>query len=116
MDPDGFFPLIVRGGSSLAMRYDGSVLTVRFHRAAVAAGEPSTFMRLPPGTGAWVDRPVNDAEPVVLRQEVSHGAAREIAAVLRNEVRFYRFICSNTNSGHFQVFRSEPAFALVPTE
>lgn len=116
MDPDGFFPLIVRGGRALAMRYDGSTLSVQFRRASVGAGDPSTYTRLPPGTGAWVDRPVNDAEPVVLRQEMTRDAAREVAAVLRNEVRFYRFICANTNSGHFQVFRSEPASALVTIE
>jgi len=36
--------------------------------------------------------------------------AAETIAVLRNEVRFWMFMCSNTNTGHFEVFRSEPAF------
>ena len=53
---------------------------------------------------------MNDAEPVVLKQQMNGTDAANISAVLRNEVRFWKFMCSNTNAGHFEVFRSEPAF------
>jgi hypothetical protein len=65
---------------------------------------------MPLGSAAWVDRPLNDAEPVLLKQQINETDAANIIAVLRNEVRFWKFMCSNTNAGHFEVFRSEPAF------
>ena len=50
MDPPGWFPLIVRGGRGANATYDGGTLTVRFGKASVAAGDPTTY----PGTGeAW---------------------------------------------------------------
>jgi hypothetical protein len=65
---------------------------------------------MPTGSAAWVDRPVNDAEPFVLKQQMDETDAAETIAVLSNDVRFWNFRCSNTNTGHFEVFRSEPAF------
>jgi hypothetical protein len=65
---------------------------------------------MPSGSAAWVDRPVNDAEPSVLKQQMSRTEAEDVAGVLRNSERFWMFLCSNTNSGFFQVFRSEQAF------
>ncbi|MCA1680887.1 MAG: hypothetical protein LC777_19045 [Actinobacteria bacterium] len=53
---------------------------------------------------------MNDAEPSVVKQQMNETDAAETIAVLRNDVRFWKFVCSNTNTGHFQVFRSEPAF------
>ena len=113
MDPPGFFPLIVRGGRGVTARHDGATLTVQFRKARTGAGDPSTYNRLPPGSAAWVDRPLNDAEPFVLRQQMDASNAAEVAAVLRNEVRFWMFLCANTNAGHFDVHRSEAAFASV---
>jgi hypothetical protein len=107
------FPLIVRGGGGLNPTYDGSTLTVRYRKAAVAAGNPMTYMRMPPGSAAWVDRPLNDAEPSVLLQQMNENDATSAIGTLRNEVRFWIFVCRNTNAGHFEVFRSEPAFAQV---
>jgi hypothetical protein len=110
MDPPGFFPLIVRGGQGVTGAHDGGTLTVRFRKSRVAAGDPTTYGRLPPGSAAWVDRPVNDAEPSVLKQQMNQADAANTIAVLRNSERFWMFLCSNTNAGFFEVFRSEPAF------
>jgi hypothetical protein len=110
MDPAGFFPLIVRGGQGVTASHDGSTLTLQFHKSPVAAGDPATYGRMPHGSGAWVDRPVNDAEPSVLKQQMNRSDAESVAGVLRINDRFWMFMCSNTNAGFFEVFRSEPAF------
>lgn len=105
--------MIVRGGRGVAATHDGSTLTVQFRKSSVAAGDPTTYGRMPPGSGAWVDRPVNDAEPFVLRQQMSGTDAANAIGVLRNSERFWMFLSSNTNNGFFEVFRSEPAFKRV---
>ena len=110
MDPEGFFPLIVRGGHGVDATHDGGTLTVEFRKSPVAAGDPTTYGRVPRGSAAWVDRPLNDDEPFVLKQQMNETDAAETIAVLSNDVRFWNFLCSNTNTGHFEVFRSEPAF------
>ena len=112
-DPPGFFPLIVRGGRGVAATHDGGTLTVQFRKSRVAAGKPTTYNRMPVGSAAWVDRPLNDAEPFAVKQQMDETKAAETIAVLRNDARFWKFVCSNTNTGHFEVFRSEPAFAEV---
>ena len=68
--------------------YDGGTLTVRFRKAGVAAGDPATYNRMPLGSAAWVDRPLNDAEPSVLLQQMNPDDAASAIGVLRNEVRF----------------------------
>src|SRR5829696_8631738 len=113
MDPPGWFPLIVRGGTGLAARYDGGTLIVQFRKSPVAAGNPRTYGRMPLGSGAWLDRPVNDAEPSVLMQQMDRDAASSARTVLRSGERFWKFICRNTNAGHFEVLRSEPDFKQV---
>ena len=113
MDPEGFFPLIVRGGRGIKASYDGSTLAIQFGKSRVAAGEPETYGRMPHGSAAWVDRPLNDAEPFVVKQRMSRSDAESAAAVLRLGDRFWKFVCSNTNNGHFDTFRSEPAFMRV---
>ena len=113
MDPPGFFPLIVRGGQGISATHDGSALTLRFRKSSIAAGEPSTFGRMPLGSAAWVDRPLNDAEPSTLKQQMSRDDAASIAGVLRNGERFWKFLASNTNAGFFQVSRSEPTAKQV---
>jgi hypothetical protein len=113
MDPAGFFPLIVRGGRGIASEYDGATLTVQFRKSPVAAGDPTTYGRMPHGSAAWVDRPVNDAEPSMLKQQMDQTNATSAIEVLRIADRFWMFLCSNTNAGFFEVFRSEPAFMQV---
>ena len=39
--------------------------------------------------------------------------AASAISVLRINDRFWKFLCRNTNAGHFEVFRSEPAFMQV---
>jgi hypothetical protein len=111
-DPPGWFPLIVRGGGGLSVTYQGGTLTVRFRKSPVAAGPPARYDRMPSGSGAWVDRPVNDAEPDVLMQQMSQNAASNARSVLRNDGRFWQFVCRNTNVGHFEVLRSEAVHIL----
>ena len=113
MDPPGWFPLIVRGGRGVSAQFGNGTLTVRFRKAPVGAGDPTTYGRMPFGSGAWVDRPVNDAEPSVLKQQMNDGDAASAIAVLRINDRFWKFVCRNTNVGHFEVLRSEPAFMQV---
>jgi hypothetical protein len=43
---------------------------------------------MPLGSAAWVDRPLNDAEPSVLLQQMNPDDAASAIGVLRNEVRF----------------------------
>jgi hypothetical protein len=110
MDPPGWFPLIVRGGQGVAAGFDGSTLTVEFRKSPVAAGNPSTYHNMPVGSAAWVDRPLNGAEPFALQQQTNGSDAQSVIGVLRLSERFWMFVCRNTNTGHFEVLRSEPAF------
>lgn len=116
MDPPGWFPLIVRGGQGVTAAYDGSTLTVQFRKAPVAVGSPTTYRNMPFGSAAWVDRPLNDAEPSVLQQQMNGTDAESAIEVLRINDRFWKFVCRNTNTGHFEVLRSEPAFMEVPID
>ena len=111
MDPPGNFSLIVRGGRGANLTYDDGTLSVHFGKSPVAAGEPTTYGRMPAGSAAWVDRPVNDAEPSVVRQQMPLDQANEVNGVLRNNVGFWKFVCHNTNAGHLEAVRSERAFA-----
>ncbi len=113
MDPPGWFPLIVRGGGGVSATYDGGTLTVRFRKAPVAAGNPGTYGRMPLGSAAWLDRPLNDAEPSILQQQLGRDDAASVIGVLGINDRFWKFVCRNTNAGHFEVLRSEPAFMQV---
>ena len=115
-DPPGYFPLIVRGGPSLTRTFADNVLTLQFQKSRVAAGDPRTYMRMPVASAAWVDRPLNKAEPFVLKQRANQELARTIIAALSNKVRFWKFLCRNTNAGYFEVLRSEAAFASVPID
>jgi hypothetical protein len=110
MDAPGNFPLIVRGGGGVNLTYDDGTLSVQFRKSPVAAGEPTTYGRMPTGTAAWVDRPVNDAEPSIVREQMSLEQANQVNGVLHNDVGFWKFVCHNTNVGHFEAIRSERAF------
>jgi hypothetical protein len=111
MDPPGNFPLIVRGGGGVNLTYDDGTLSVQFRKSSVAAGQPTTYGRMPTGSAAWVDRPVNDAEPSVVRQQMPLEQANQVNGVLHNEVGFWNFVCHNTNAGHFEAVRSERVFS-----
>jgi hypothetical protein len=108
VDPPGWFPLIVRGGASLNTAYQGGMLTVQFRKSPVEAGDPTRYGHMPQGSAAWLDRPVNNAEPSVVKEQMNDQRAAEVRGVLRNGARFWRFVCRNTNMGHFEVLRSEP--------
>jgi hypothetical protein len=110
MDPAGNFPLIVRGGRGVNLTYDDGTLSVQFGKSPVAAGEPTTYGRMRIGSAAWVDRPLNVAEPSVVRQQMTRDRANEVDGVLRNNVGFWNFVCHNTNAGHFEAVRSERVF------
>jgi len=59
---------------------------------------------------------LNDAEPFALRQQMNGTDAESAIEVLRINDRFWNFVCRNTNTGHFEVLRSEPAFMQVPID
>ncbi len=113
MDPPGWFPLIVRGRA--ATTYDGT-LTVQFRKSPVAAGDPTTYRRMPLGSAAWLDRPLNDAEPSMLQQQMDETDAASVIEALRIDDLFWKFVCRNTNTGFFEVLRSEPAPVEVPID
>ena len=110
-----FYALIVNGSPNLLINYDGSYLFVRgFRRAVRAAGAPSSYVRnVPPGTAAWLDRPLNDQEPLTLKQRMSPEQARPAIERLRQNGGFWKFYCRNTGAGYFEVSRSEAAYASV---
>ena len=115
-DPADFFPLIVRGGGGgVTTDYEGNTLMVQFRKSRVAAGDPTTYDRMPVGAAAWVDRPLHDDEPSVLKQQMNESDATETMEILRGG-GFWKFVCRNTFAGEFEVFRSERAFAEVKVD
>lgn len=109
-DPPDFFPLIVRGRGGIITDYDGGALTVRFRRSRRAAGRPTSYNDMAEGSAAWVDRPLHDDEPTVLKQQMDDADAATTIQQLR-EGGFWMFLCRNTFAGEFEVFRSEPTSA-----
>ena len=73
-DPPGYYPLIVWGGTRPDPALASNTLTLQFRKSSVAAGDPRTYMRLPVGSAPWVDRPLNKAEPFVLRQRANQNS------------------------------------------
>jgi hypothetical protein len=109
-----FYPLIVNGSSNLKVDYADGYLVVRFRRTRNGAGQPSTYARnVPPGSAAWVDRPLNAQEPLMLRQKLSSQRADEAFQRLRQNGGFWKFYSRNTGKGYFEVSKSEPAYASV---
>jgi len=109
-----YYPLIVNGSSSLSVDYDNGYLVVRFRRTLRGAGQPGTYVRnVPPGAGAWVDRPLNGQEPVMLKQKMPPNQAETAIQRLRQNGGYWKFYCRNTNAGYFDVSRSEAAYASV---
>lgn len=107
-----FYPLIVNGSPSLKADYTNGYFTVRFRRTVRGAGAPTSYTRnVPPGSGAWVDRPLNTQEPLLLKQKMTRAQADTAWERLRQNGGYWRFYCRNTNSGHFEVSRSEAAYA-----
>src|SRR5262245_533595 len=98
-----FFALIVNGSPNLKMDYDGGYLTVGFRRTTKPAGPPSGYARnVPPGAAAWPDRPLNSAEPLVLKQKMSTKQAEAAIQRLRQNGGFWKFYCRNTGKGYFE--------------
>lgn len=91
-DPPGYYPLIVRGGPGLTPAFASNTFTLQFRKSPVAAGDPRTYMRMPVGSAAWVDRPVNKAEPFVLkhaRTKNSPGPSRRSCATKSDSGNLY---------------------------
>ncbi|MGD0444641.1 MAG: hypothetical protein ABSA39_11965 [Edaphobacter sp.] len=109
-----FYPLIVNGSTSLKMDYTDGVLVVQFRRTLRAAGQPGTYVHnVTPGTAAWVDRPLNAQEPLMLKQTMTAEQAEVAMARLRQNGGYWRFYCQNAGKGYFAVSRSEAAYASV---
>jgi len=112
-DPPGWYSLIVRGGQGVTSTYQNGTLTVNVRKARIAAGEPAKYQRLPIGSAAWVDRPMNASEPVVLKQRMDARLANNVMDALSNRVRYWRFVCRSTDRGYIEVLRSEVATPSV---
>ena len=109
-----YYPLIVNGSPSLNVDYADGYLVVRFRRTLRGAGQPGTYVQnVPPGAGAWVDRPVNGQEPVTLKQKMTREQANTAYQRLRQNGGYWKFYCRNTNAGYFEASRSEAAYASV---
>lgn len=111
--PAGYYPLIVRGGPATAASYDAGVLTVHFLHAPVAAGDAATYGGLPPGSAAWVDRPLNAQEPLFLEYATEDTeAAAAASGALADPERFWRFGCAyDATKQCFVAALSEPVSA-----
>ena len=109
-----FYALIVNGSTNLNVDYEDGYLIVRFRRTLKPAGPPSSYVRnLPPGTAAWPDRPLNNQEPLMLKQKMTAQRAEAAIQRLRQNGGFWKFYCRNTGAGYFEVSRSEAAYASV---
>jgi hypothetical protein len=104
-----YWPMIVRGGSGVTASYADGVLTVHIRKAHIAAGNPLNYGKLPVGSAAWVDRPLNENEPFDLNQKIDPNGARAIVDWLQSG-GYWKFFCANTNAGYFDVLRSEKTF------
>jgi hypothetical protein len=108
-----YYPLIVNGSTSLQASYDSGYLVVRFRKSRNAAGKPSNYTKLAPGSAAWVDRPLNPNEPTMLKQRMTEQQATAAIDRLRQNGGFWRFYCRFNPAGYFDVSRSEAAYASV---
>ena len=109
-----YYPLIVNGSTNLNVDYDSGYLVVKFRPTRNGAGQPGTYTRnVPPGSGAWVDRPLNSKEPLMLKQKLSAQRAEQAIERLHQNGGFWKFYCRNTGKGYFEVSKSEAAYASV---
>lgn len=100
------YPLTCRGGERLVFDTLGApadtATTVRlaltFLASPTAAGPEGRG--LPPASCAWVDRPVSDDEPRVLRVTV-HVSDSTPRATIRDTGLYWSFLAHNSDSGHF---------------
>jgi hypothetical protein len=101
------FPLNCRGGERLAFDTLGSVadtatsvhLSLRFIASRQAAGWNGEGLE--PSTCAWVDRPLNSAEPRQVRFAPAVGDSTP-QLTLRDTRFYWSFLAYNTDSGHFR--------------
>jgi hypothetical protein len=111
-----YYPLLVNGSPNLLINYANDVFFVHnFRRTLKGAGAPSDYIRnVPPGKAAWLDRPLNAQEPLVLKQtKMSADQARPAIARLKQNGGFWMFYCWNTGHGYFEVSHSLAAYASV---
>ena len=98
MADDTYWGMIVRGGKGVATSYSNGVLTVQFGKALVAAGNSNNYGKLPIGSAAWVDRPLNAAEPSVLKYKIDEDGAQTIIDRLKNGDGYWKFNCKNAGN------------------
>jgi hypothetical protein len=98
-------------GPGVTTSYADGVLTVTIRKAPVAAGSAYSYIKLPRGSAAWEDRPLNAQEPFEWKQKIARENAQRIMQELQGTVGtspvFYKFPCKNTGAGYFDVFSSE---------
>jgi hypothetical protein len=99
------FPLNCRGGAGLVFDTLGPVadsatpvlVSLRFTASPRAAGWKGEGLE--PSTCAWVDRPLNGAEPLRVRVKLGAGDSTP-RLTLRDTVLYWSFLAHNTDSGY----------------
>jgi hypothetical protein len=120
------FPLNCRGGErlvfdTLAPVADTSTrvrLSLRFTASPRAAGWNGEGLE--PSTCAWVDRPLNGAEPLRLHVTLGIGDSTP-RLTLRDTSVYWSFLAYNTDSGHFhgagyRYWKADDAVVAMPSQ
>jgi hypothetical protein len=85
-----YYAMIVRGGLGVTTSYADGVLTVTIRKAHIAAGNPLNYAKLPVGSAAWVQRPLNAAEPFYLKQNIAPTQAQAIMDCLGDSNGYWK--------------------------
>jgi hypothetical protein len=101
------FPLNCRGGAGLVFDTLGPLadtatrvsVSLRFTASPRAAGWKGEGLE--PSTCAWVDRPLNGAEPLRVRVKLGAGDSAP-RLTLRDTALYWSFLAYNTDSGYLQ--------------
>jgi hypothetical protein len=118
------FPLHCRGGDRLVFDTLGPIadtgttarVSLRFTAGPRAAGQNGEGLE--PSTCAWVDRPLNGAEPLRVRVTLASGDSTP-RLTLRDTSLYWSFLAYNTDSGHFhgvgyRYWKADDAVAAQP--
>lgn len=106
---EALYELRCQGGSEaftfqqLSQAPENTLLAITFHKSTRAAG--STSIGLSPGTCAWIDRPVNAAEPATIHVEVKPSDVQMMEDDLRAAGKYWSYYVFNTNQGYLQARR-----------
>ena len=110
MDPEGFFPLIVRGGRDIRAAHDGDTLNGPIGQVPGRGRRSIDIWPDATRVGGLGGPSLERCRAGCRKAEVEPVGCRERCLGARHRDRFWMFLSSNTNTGHFEAFRSEAAF------